>query len=278
MKGVAAPTDSLETLKIMSYNTHIFGLYDSKIFVDSVFNYLEQEKPDVVCFQEYFQDKTHRHDKTLKKIIAANYNYLYLEGKYHQLGLATFSTYPIIQSGIIYLPESKANKAIFTDISYNKDTIRIYNIHFQSVSLDKADYRFTDKITGTDVIVKDKNTKKDVKRIFEKLKNGYAARSKQVKIIVEHIKKSPYPVIVCGDFNDIPWSYTYQQISNLLTDAFIESGKGFGYTFYLNKKLPIRIDYIFYDKKLFNSYDYTTDKLPFSDHYPVHTLLHKTTD
>jgi endonuclease/exonuclease/phosphatase (EEP) superfamily protein YafD len=49
------------------------------------------------------------------------------------------------------------------------------------------------------------------KRILQKLKEGYIIRSKQVQVMVEHMKNSPYPVLVCGDFNDVPWSYTYQQ-------------------------------------------------------------------
>jgi endonuclease/exonuclease/phosphatase family metal-dependent hydrolase len=42
------------------------------------------------------------------------------------------------------------------------------------------------------------------KRILKKMKQGYIYRSEQVKHIVNHIKSSPYPVVVCGDFNDIP--------------------------------------------------------------------------
>ena len=272
-KGVSNPTDSSKTFTILSYNAHIFGLYNSKIIADSIFDYLQQEKPDVVCFQEYYQDTTHRYDKRLKKIVHAKSNYLFLEGKHHQLGLATFSAYPIVNNGIIYLPDSKGNKAIFSDICFYDDTIRVYNIHFQSVSLEKEDYNFTKKVADTEVDFKSIKTKNDAKRIMKKLKKGYMARSKQVNAIIEHIKNSPYPVIVCGDFNDIPWSYTYQQIKNLLSDAFISSGKGFGQTFYVNKNLPLRIDYIFYDKTIFNCYNFTVDKIHFSDHFPIHTLL-----
>ena len=94
-----------------------------------------------------------------------------------------------------------------------------------------------------------------------------------VQVMVEHMKDSPYPVLVCGDFNDVPWSYTYQQISNLATDAFVKSGKGFGNTFLVNHKIPFRIDYIFYDEKAFDTFDFTVRKVNYSDHFPILALL-----
>jgi len=114
--------------------------------------------------------------------------------------------------------------------------------------------------------------KKSSMRILKKIKKGFAKRSVQVDTIVEHIKLSPYKTIICGDFNDTPWSYTYKQIGNLLEDSFVNSGKGFGNTMVINKILSYRIDYIFYDKS-FKSYGFTTKKFNASDHYPVYTYV-----
>ena len=275
LKGNKITEENENTLKIVSYNVNLFGMYNSTLYADSIFQYIEQQKPDIVCFQEYFQNKTHGYDKTIKQKIHTPYSYLFLQGKHRQLGLATFSTYPIVHSEKIQLPDTKANNATYTDIDFKGDTIRIYNIHFQSISLDVEDYLFTDQVTAAKVNLQTEDSKKSMYRILNKLKIGYKARNKQVKTIVEHIKTSPYPVVVCGDFNDPPWSYTYQQINNLLSDAFVKSGKGFGNTFFFNSRLSIRIDYIFYDNTIFDAFNFTVDKVNYSDHYPLHVVLKK---
>ncbi|HOF15398.1 MAG TPA: endonuclease/exonuclease/phosphatase family protein [Bacteroidales bacterium] len=264
------------SIKIMSYNVNIFGLYNSKNTSDSIFNYIQKEKPNIICFQEYFQNNKHyKYDDTIINKTKAKYKHLYIKGKSHQFGLATFSVFPIINKGIIILPKATTNKAMFTDIAIKQDTIRVYNIHFQSIKFEETDYHFTEKVTNIDIDIKNKRTQKEAKQVFKKLKKGYLARSKQVQTIVEHIKNSPYPVVVCGDFNDVPWSYTYQKISNLLSDAFVDSGKGFAPSFYVNQRLPIRIDYVFYDKRFYEVTNFKVDKKPYSDHFPVQTLLSK---
>jgi endonuclease/exonuclease/phosphatase family metal-dependent hydrolase len=85
------------------------------------------------------------------------------------------------------------------------------------------------------------------------------------------IEQSPYPVIICGDFNDTPSSYTYHQLSEGLIDAFKESGNGIGHTY--GGALPsFRIDYILHDER-FKSTRFNTIRSKFSDHYPITTSL-----
>ena len=80
------------------------------------------------------------------------------------------------------------------------------------------------------------------------MKRSYKKRAVQVDIIQKHIKKSPYPIIVCGDFNDTPLSYAYNIIKNNLADAFSISAKGIGTSFV---KIPaLRIDYILHDAQM----------------------------
>ena len=102
--------------------------------------------------------------------------------------------------------------------------------------------------------------------VVNRLKNSFKIRGKEVDQIKEHMRESPYPIIVCGDFNDTPVSYAYRELSENKKDAFIESGNGIGGTF---TKIPnLRIDYIFYDKK-FNSCRFNTHKENFSDHRAI---------
>jgi endonuclease/exonuclease/phosphatase family metal-dependent hydrolase len=117
------------------------------------------------------------------------------------------------------------------------------------------------------------NSKKiiEVKNLTSQLKRAYISRAEQTTVIVNHMKLSPYPVILCGDFNDTPVSYTYHQLLGEKKDAYRESGSGVGNTY--RGKLPsFRIDYIFYTNE-FISLNYKTEKIQLSDHYPVSTNL-----
>ena len=105
------------------------------------------------------------------------------------------------------------------------------------------------------------------KNIINKIKTASVKRSKQVDAVANHIESSPYPVIICGDFNDPPSSYTYNRISGDLKDAFVESGSGFGNTY--NGLIPLlRIDYILHSPQI-RSTDFKTVKQNLSDHFPI---------
>jgi endonuclease/exonuclease/phosphatase family metal-dependent hydrolase len=98
------------------------------------------------------------------------------------------------------------------------------------------------------------------------MKSSYINRANESKKIKDHINSSPFPVIVCGDFNDTPISYTYSTLKENLVDAFKESGIGIGNSYV---GIPsLRIDYILHDKK-FNSYNYKKYKFELSDHFPI---------
>ena len=103
--------------------------------------------------------------------------------------------------------------------------------------------------------------------VLYKLKQAYKKRSQQAEILAGKIKQSPYPVIVCGDMNDVPNSYTYFTVKGDLQDAFLKKGGGLGRTFrYISPTL--RIDYILADKKL-EVTNFCKIKVPYSDHYPI---------
>ena len=144
--------------------------------------------------------------------------------------LQILTNYKVLKSGYI---QSK-NICIYNDIVLN-DTIRIYNIHLQSNWVKTMKYSYQ-------------------KRVNEAIK------------IKKHINKSPYPVIICGDFNDTPISYTYSQLKNGLLDSFEESGIGIGNSYV---SIPtLRIDYILHSKE-YKSYNYKKNKYKLSDHYPI---------
>jgi endonuclease/exonuclease/phosphatase family metal-dependent hydrolase len=113
----------------------------------------------------------------------------------------------------------------------------------------------------------DNETFDEVKSLSFSLKKGFVRRSVQAQVVKEHIRNSKYPVIVAGDFNDTPVSYTYRKIRNGLNDSFVTSGYGAGFT-YKGNYPPNRIDYILYDNALINNH-FDIVRVKYSDHYPI---------
>jgi endonuclease/exonuclease/phosphatase family metal-dependent hydrolase len=144
--------------------------------------------------------------------------------------LQIFTKYDVLNVGFV----ESINSCLYKDIILN-DTIRVYNIHLQS-------------------------------NWVKTMKSSYINRANESKKIKDHINSSPFPVIICGDFNDTPISYTYSTLEENLADAFKESGIGIGNSYV---GIPsLRIDYILHDKK-FNSYNYKKNKYELSDHFPI---------
>jgi endonuclease/exonuclease/phosphatase family metal-dependent hydrolase len=264
-------------VKIMSYNVRLFDLYNWWHNLETrskMFNLLTNENPDIACFQEFFHSdrgQFHNLDTLVQFMNAKNYHVEYTINlrKSDHWGMATFSKYPIVNKGKIEFGGKYSNNScIYSDIKINEDTIRVYNIHLQSINFLKKDYSFMDSLIDKDQDAQIKGSK----RILKLLRNAYIKRAKQTDMVAEHIRNSPYPVIVCGDFNDPPSSYAYHILSHHLKDAFCESGWGYGQT-YIGGSVPsFRIDYILHDKK-FKAYEFTTIHKAYSDHYPITCLM-----
>jgi endonuclease/exonuclease/phosphatase family metal-dependent hydrolase len=267
---------SEQTIKIMSYNVRLFDLYNwnsTKNYAirDSIFNYLQQEKPDIICFQEfYYADSTKfkTKDTLIDLLKAKHFQGQFTETKHavnQYFGVATLSTYPIVSRGEIELNSAVSNFCIFTDIEKDEKIIRIYNAHIGSIQFGKEDYAIFDE--------DDENSTTPTKKsnLITKLLTGYKSRADEIERILFHARRSPYPVIICGDINDTPISYCYQQINRHFTDSFLESGSGIGAT-YSGKIPPNRIDYIFHSDE-FTSTQFNIQKDVYSDHRAITTNL-----
>jgi endonuclease/exonuclease/phosphatase family metal-dependent hydrolase len=144
--------------------------------------------------------------------------------------------------------------------------VRVFNIHLQSTRLRQKDIDFV--LNNASEL----DNMDNYKNIYSKLAEAYRLRAQQARLIALEIGKSPHPVIVCGDFNDTPTSFAYHRIANELDDAFIKSGKGMGNTYNNAMLPPIRIDYILYSKT-FKSNAFSVLGAPYSDHFPIMTVL-----
>lgn len=272
------PENDKALTKVMSYNVKLFDLYNWSKNIetrDNMFQFIEDENPDIICFQEFYSrdsSKLNNYDSLINKSNLKNVHVEYTaSGKFKQhFGIATYTKYPILNRGKIDFGYKSNNVCIYSDLLIGKDTIRVYNMHLQSIAFSKDDYKFAEDLHN------DSETKEDVERsknILRRLKRAFVKRSKQADIIGAHIGLCKYKTIVCGDFNDTPTSYTYQTISKSLDDSFVESGRGLGKT-YSGVFPSFRIDYILHSKEL-KSHNYKTIKEEFSDHFPIITYIER---
>jgi endonuclease/exonuclease/phosphatase family metal-dependent hydrolase len=270
-----------DAVKVISFNVRNFDLYNYGKHWEynftrktKIFSLLKKESPDIVCFQEYVYDATGKFQTTdtLKKILEAKNAHIVFTSnsrKLNYFGIATFTKFPIVDTGRIEFKTISGNICIYTDVKIKSDTVRIYNAHFESIRLKPEDYIFAENLA------KNPNEhigiKTNSERILGRLKRAFITRAPQVRLVAEHIKKCPYPLILCGDFNDTPTSYAYYTISANLTDAFVESGNGIGQT-YVGIFPSFRIDYIMHGKE-FKAYNFETIEEELSDHYPIKCFL-----
>ena len=232
-------------ISVLSYNTHLFNFRWSKdqgeTGSQNALQWVRDHPADIKCLQEFLQDYTTPAHNSIKHLSSdGQYEHAYhiVDGnpKKRSYGMAIFSRYPIINEGLVF-DNRRNNGAMFVDIKVNKDTIRVYNAHLESMSI------------RADELGDMEGIKQNYRATLGKLKNGIQTRASQVKILSEHILNSPYPVIMAGDFNDVPYSYTYFALKSILKNAFEEAGRGFGFTY--NKVLFfLRIDNIFYGPAL----------------------------
>ena len=261
--------DKTNTFKVLSYNVRLFNYFENKNGTNSekkIVEFLKSQKPDIICLQEFFgYGSPVKKEEAFKATLGEKY-YSHIKllgnGKNKFYGIVTFSKYPIIKKGEI-IHQGSASLTIYSDILIGKDTIRVYNNHLQSFRLMRLERSFIEEMMATD----DKETMGEVKSISSSLKKGFIRRSLQAQVVKDHINRSPYPVIVTGDFNDTPVSYSYRKIRKGLNDSFVSSGYGAGFT-YRGNYPPNRIDYILYDKALINSY-FEIKRIKYSDHYPI---------
>lgn len=270
-EGSAEKVD--HSIRMMTYNVHSFKLYgedNTESVKEKMLQVVKDQNPDIICFQEFYTRYKGAFDTvdSLKALLNTKYYYFVPIDKndYEAVGLAIFSKYPIENSGKIPFVEGFSNNmSIYADLNIKGKTLRIYNVHFQSISFEKQDYEYLDK-------VKEMNTElQPSKRILRMLKNAFLKRSSQVDIMKKEMAACKTPYLIAGDFNDTPASYVVTQITGGLNNSFIKKGNGFGKTY--NGKFPnFQIDYIATSKEL-EVLNYKIIQAKLSDHFPVRSDL-----
>ena len=238
-------------ITIMNFNVRLFNLYNWIVEPDvetEIVNLISEAAPDVISFQEY-----HPHENV--DLVSFPYKYEKLSGSRVRYGQAIFSKYPIVNSGSIEFPET-ANNAIYADIVKDEDTLRVYNVHLQSLRIDE-------KVEALD--------KEQSERLLRRASATFIKQHSQAELFIAHKASSPYRSVICGDFNNSAYSYVYKKIKGDFKDAFEEAGNGFGRTFNF-KYFPVRIDFILVDGS-FEVNGFKTYSKTLSDHFPIQAKL-----
>ncbi|MDG1331257.1 MAG: endonuclease/exonuclease/phosphatase family protein [Crocinitomicaceae bacterium] len=270
-----------EEYKVLSYNVRLFDVYNqdptlAKKNKESIFNFLESSKADIYCFQEFYhQEGSEEYDtkESLGKRLNTPYHHARLsvsDYKKQSFGVAIFSKHEIVSQGEVSFDEVEKtfNYCIYVDIVAKKDTIRVYNVHLQSIHFQKDDYALFNEDNP-----QASNENSQAFKLLSKVLDAYPIRAAQAVKLTEHMKLSPHPIIVCGDFNDAPMSYTYNQFHRFLEDAFVNTSFGIGRT-YAGKVPAGRIDYIFYDQSM-GSRNFVIQEEKLSDHYAISCSVFK---
>ena len=254
-----------DEVKLMTYNVGRFasaarGMNEAQA-MSKIGEFAAREAPDILCLQEFQTRDTSALERYIKYLPYRQYHFF--GSSKSSYGNIILSRYPITDGGAITFKDSR-NLCVWSDIRIGDHQVRVYNCHLQSNALSFTNIikKMSQKGQFTD----------EVKTVHENLAQRNLQRSGQVAMVHDHIAACTIPSMICGDFNDTPMSYTYHRLAADHKDSFADGGSGMGATFSVLWPL-LRIDYILVPENV--TCDRTTvNRVPFSDHYPVSTLIY----
>lgn len=234
-----------DDIKVMSYNVRMFNHYkwsDDKELTQKAFDFIQKASSDILLLQEFYQSPD----------ISFTYPYKYIKtrSKKNKFGLAIYSKYKIINSGSLDF-ENSANNIIYADLKIKDDTVRVYNIHLESLKINPNKENFGEE---------------NSEKLLSRLQSTFKKQADQAEQFLAHEEKWNGKKIIAGDFNNTAFSWIYKKIKKNKKDAFMEAGKGFGKSF--DYPFPLRIDFIFTDNSI-NVNNFKTFDVAYSDHFPI---------
>lgn len=265
-----------EDVVVVSYNVANFGSETEKeSLYDAVAEWLNSQRVDIVCLQEayFYSDESLDYFRSkLERLRYAKYvdcvpeksNQSEVSGS----GFLLLSGHPIVRHAVADVDSLNVN-AVWADVKVGRDTLRVYNLHLQSTGITGTER--TETLTRH--IIADTMARSKLSNVAQKMADNYRRRAAEADRVATHVAQSPHPVVLCGDFNDTPVSYTYNTIvGNTLTDAYLERGRGVEHTFMGLYNL-FRIDYVMMSEDEFEVKSYQSFPLEYSDHKPIKVIL-----
>ncbi len=257
VKWFGGKTDINENnLSVMSFNVMGFNKnmwWSDKTMGQRSINFLKDKKPDILSLQEFDYSKIHNGDFDF-------YPYSYVDFEYYQKKVisAIYSKYPIVNSGSLGFSDTN-NNGIYADVLYKNDTIRVYNVHLESLKIRPKSF-----------------AKENSDRLYNRLGESFSKQQEQAEIVKKNINACRYKKIVCADLNNTQFSNVYKEIKGDLKDTFNEAGSGIGRT-YLFAKFSLRIDFILVDERMEIKTHHNFDQR-ISDHFPVMASINTNSD
>ena len=259
--GGGDPEDEAKAgLKVATYNVASFNRETTGFISQDILTEMKKEKVDVLCLQEYNEYSGDKNNTASYKeyfphmIMGINTRY------------AIFSRYPIKEHDKIEFPASN-NGAMWADIDVNGKMVRVYNVHLETAGAHHVmGHAAKMEEEGYDV-----SGNRLLEAVYGSYTRGVVKRAGQANLLAQEIQKCDIPVIVAGDFVDVPYSYVYNTLTGgRLVDGFKECGSGLMQTLRGSRvsKSFMRIDYVLHDKSL-DCASYYKKELSYSDHYPI---------
>ena len=238
-------------LSVMSYNVRSFNRFkwlDTSNIPKEINTFITNESPDIISFQEYAIDLAP---------IFKDYPYLFFTPytRNGKVGSCIISKLPLYNPQPVLFTGSE-NGGMYVDFLYKKDTLRLYNIHFESLGFNLKD------------TLVDSHYSKEIR---SKINKVFAIQQLQVLQVKKIMNGSVFPEIICTDLNNNAFSASYRALSKGMKDSFLAKGAGFGST-YQFPYFPLRIDYILTDPKM-KTISFKTHSIKLSDHKPISVSL-----
>ena len=234
-------------LSVMSYNVRSFNRFkwlDTSNIPKEINTFITNESPDIISFQEYAIDLAP---------IFKDYPYLFFTPytRNGKVGSCIISKLPLYNPQPVLFTGSE-NGGMYVDFLYKKDTLRLYNIHFESLGFNLKDTLVDSHYS---------------KKIRSKINEVFAIQQLQILQVKQIMNGSIFPEIICTDLNNNAFSKSYRALSKGMKDSFLAKGAGFGAT-YQFPYFPLRIDFILTDPKM-KTISFKTHSVKLSDHKPI---------
>ncbi len=242
IRGDVPATD--KSFTVMTFNSSSMGLLNYKTdtpVVRQIEEVLKEASPDILCIQEFYTNTGKERDRHLPSIAEkGKYPYHYFAPHYNNwttwyYGTIVFSRFPILDTARIpfHGGYNRNEDLVRLRLLVHSDTMTLLVAHFASYQFKNNQYNLARAILPY-------AGRRATKRLI----------AEQANILQQETTKTDDPVIVTGDFNDVPLSYTYHTVrGNKLQDAWLERGFGLGRTF--SAIAPtLRIDFILPDNRI----------------------------